>query len=162
VTTTLLFLSVADDDDDVERFLVDDDDTAGFLFLSSLSSSSPIIELGGRTDDTSVLDVTFPSSDTAGFSNDLERFGGLPGPLLFGGDNDADANSAAAGGLPAPLLIPAVEDVDPADDADPRLLCCCFFCSLFVVPFAILPVSDLADDATDDVDDAGAPSSLAE
>jgi len=115
----------------------------------------------GLMEDTAVFGGTFVSSNSAGFSNDLARFGGLPGPRFFGGDNDADAD-ADAGGLPGPRLVPVIEDDDPFDDAEPLLLCGFF---LPLTPFAIFFFSDdvSGDDDVEESDDAeyGVPSSLA-
>ena len=115
----------------------------------------------GWMEEPGLFGGTFPSNNTAGFSNDLARFGGLPGPRFFGGDNDADVD-ADAGGLPGPRLVPAIEDDDPFDEAEPLLLCVFF---LLLMPFAIFFFLDdvSGDDDVEESDDAeyGAPSSLA-
>ena len=112
-------------------------------------------------EDAAVFGGTFPSNNSAGFSNDLARLGGLPGPRFFGGDNDADAD---AGGLPGPRLVPVIEDDDRFDEAAPLVLCGFFFSlTPFAIFFFFLTDDVSGDDDVEESDDAeyGAPSSLA-
>jgi hypothetical protein len=137
-----------------------------FLLLSSSSSSSSsssglvVVDVGWM-DETAVLGGTFPSNNNAGFSNDLARFGGLPGPRLIGGDNDNDVDDGVRDvvGPSVRLVAAGADDDDPTEELELLLFCSCF---LFLLLFPFFATAfDIDPDDEDDGDGDGAVSSLA-
>lgn len=70
------------------------------------SSFWDVVVVVGCIEETAVLGGTFPGNNKAGFSKDLARLGGRPGPRFFGGDRDEAVRATLA----------VEDDVDEEDE----------------------------------------------